>query len=302
MKSDSGIELLDGLNLESFIEEVLIYLPSLKKIDIQNVVNKVVEISEQENFYKFIDGKGDYPEFFFMPDEIAIKSNIYSSFKKEKTEKLGVARYELIDIALKQYENEIKDVYKEFYLFLMMLEHLFLKILFHMSSAKDMLDIFKVFTNNLDYMVVGCDEPDSRGGRVALRSVLLPSKYFNKETNTIGYNEDMFNIDNLGLLIDFKDSGIYEDSGLCLEVFSILEEGKDLSKPAKIKFAALSIMYICSIMHLSNGVVSICNECKEIYLRFNNKKEKICSECYADKHKLNKLLIFKSEDKASQSI
>lgn len=290
-----GINLNDKplVNIDMFVKEILAFLPGMKYEDVFTIVKRVIEISCEKDFYRFMDEKGDYPSFFFMPDESAIKANIYKSFKREKEHHLGKARYELIDIALgKQAKNNTEDIDREFYLFLMALEHLFLKLLFRLGSAKDLINLFKIFSSNLDYMVLGYENHNSN---LAFRSILLPTKYFNKNTNTIGYNHKSVNIEELKLLLDFSDSGIHDPSGLVLEIYKILDGENEIDDLAKVKFIELSTVYICLIIYLSNHKVSVCNHCGEVYIDFNSKEDNICSECHVEKHKLNKVLIFKQD-------
>lgn len=289
-----GIKLQDDVltNVDKFIKEVNSHLTNLKYKDIKIVLKRLLDITSADNFYRFLDGKGDYPDLFFMPSELAIKQKIYSSYKKEYTETLGRARYELIDIALEKYRKDNPDIEKEFYLMLMLLNHLFVKALLSFGSFKDLPNLYKIFTSNLDYMVTTFKDIDLSND-LSLRSILLPVKYFNREANTIGYNSQRVDVDNISLALDFSDSGANDKSDLCLSVFNILEDGKDMPEVSKVKFIELSTVYICSIMHLSNNVVSVCNECEELYMDFKSEEQNICSECYNEKHRLNKILIYR---------
>jgi len=279
-------------DINTFTDNIQGFLPTLKRESVFNVIKKVIDVTTQEDFYTFYEGKGDYPDFFFMPSEIAIKQNIYSSFKKEPVKSLGFARYELIDMALEKFKKKNPNIEKEFYFFLMMIEHLFIKLLMHSASSKDLLNLYKIFTSNLDYMLISYDDPDNKSN-LALRTILLPSEYLNKETNTIGYNKNIINPKNISLVLDFNNHGVNEPSGLVLEIFKILEGNQELTDLAKVKFIELSTVFICLIMYLSNEVVTVCNECGEIYIDFKSGEKNICSECYNHKHGLNKMLIFK---------
>lgn len=279
------------INVDMFVKEIQSFLPTMKYESIFIIVKRVIEISCEENFYQFLDGKGDYPDFFFMPDELSIKTNIYKSFRKEREEYLGKARYELIDIALSKQDKNNPEIEKEFYLFLRTLEHLFLKLMFKLGSVKDLPNLFKIFSSNLDYMVVGYENENSN---LAFRSILLPTKYFNKNTNTLGYNKNSVDIDKIKLLLDFSDSGMHDTSQLVLEIYKILDSEAEMDDLAKAKFIELSTIYICLIIFLSNHKVSVCNQCGEIYIEFDSEEDNICSECHIEKHKTNKMFIFKA--------
>lgn len=283
-------EVLTDIN--TFTDNIQGFLPTLKRESVLSVIKKVIDITTAEDFYTFHEGTGDYPNFFFMPNEIAIKQNIYSSFKKEPVKSLGFARYELIDISLEKLKKNNPDVDKEFYLFLMMLEHLLVKLLLRSGSSKDLLNLYKIFTSNLDYMLVSHNDPEN-ASNLALRTILLPSKYLNKNTNTIGYNKNIVNPDNISLVLDFSNHGLNEPSGLVLEIFKILEKKEEMTDLAKVKFIELSTVFICLIMYLSNEVATVCNECGELYIDFKSGEKNICSECYNYKHNLSRVFIFK---------
>lgn len=272
------------------IKEIGKFLPSLTEEDITIVYKKVIEETNKKDFFSFKEGKGDYPFVELLPDEEALKNKIYSSFKKESRISLGYARYELIDKVLARYENQDVNVQRSFYLFLMVMLHLGYKIIFNISSITNINRLAEIFTNNLDYMMLY----SAVAKDATFRDGLDPVKYFDRDTNTIGYNKNI-NVANIDFVLDISENGINDKTDLYLGLFTVLDKNSEsqISYSARLKFQELITIYLCILMHESGNTIAVCHECQEIYINQIVNEKKQCLECWNNEVNKTPLIIYK---------
>ena len=271
---------------------------SISKQDIERVVSSIIKETNKKDFFSFKRERGDYPNMFCINDELQIKADIYLGFTKEKTDYMVLPRFELLDHILDNYKKTTKDlnrdIHKEFYNFLRMFVHLGYKVLFNISNIKDINTIISIFNTNLDYLFAMSKESKTIK-ESAFRDVINPVKYFfNREINTVTVRKDL-DKDSFMLTCLEEDAVTFHSS--FSSIYNILDK-YDYNTTSAIKdrdfIQQYLSVYICLLIHLSSEVLTICEDCNELYFRPPENKENCkCYDCDAFKNNKDKIVLYK---------